>query len=73
MTLGQHLDRNRDEALHRRCAVRQFTANLLGAKVLVGRQAEPSAVGDGNDCPGDFTRFLGPARAGRPGPPGSFG
>src|SRR5208282_5333314 len=36
-------------ALHGSRAARQFTANLVGAKVLVGRQAEPSAVCDGND------------------------
>jgi hypothetical protein len=47
VAFGQHPDSNHDEALHGGRAARQFTANLLGAKVLVGRQTEPSLLCDG--------------------------
>ena len=72
VALGEHRRSDHDKGLHRCGAARQFTADFLGAKVLVGRQAEPSLVCDGNDRPRNFARIFGLALSRRPSPRRAF-
>ena len=72
VAFGEHRRSDHDEALHGSGAARQFTADFLRTKVLVGGQAEPSLVRDGDDRPRDFAWIFGPARARRPSPHRAF-
>ena len=72
MALGQHLDSDYDEALHRSCAARQFAADILDTMVFVDRQGKPSLICDSHDRPRDLARICGLALSRRPGACGAL-
>jgi hypothetical protein len=72
MALGQHLDSDYDEALHRSTAAWHLAANIFYTMVFVDRPGKPSLICDGDDRSRDFARVFGLALSRRPGPRGAF-